>query len=139
MYARALLGLCDRYYLLTGILGRADMLWHGDPGESVPAGNVWLYERPLGPARAVREPQHVVPAQDVGQQEVAVAQPQRIMLIHQYVVRQEAGLWQVRCDGRLVSGQPTQLAALHIAEVHAGAAAARGERSRIFVNDLDGR
>jgi len=21
------------------------MLWHGDPGESVPAGNVWLYER----------------------------------------------------------------------------------------------
>jgi hypothetical protein len=21
------------------------MLWHGDPGESIPAGNVWLYER----------------------------------------------------------------------------------------------
>src|SRR5262245_14922996 len=43
--ARALLGLCDRYYLLTEILGRADMLWHGDPGESIPAGNVWLYAR----------------------------------------------------------------------------------------------
>jgi hypothetical protein len=43
--ARALLGLCDRYYLLTEILGRSDMLWHGDPGESVPAGNAWLYER----------------------------------------------------------------------------------------------
>src|SRR5262245_9059234 len=43
--ARALLGLCDRYYLLTEILGRADMLWHGNPGESEPAGNVWLYER----------------------------------------------------------------------------------------------
>src|SRR5262245_25080450 len=43
--ARALLGLCDRYYLLTEIIGRSDMLWHGDPGESVPAGNVWLYER----------------------------------------------------------------------------------------------
>ena len=43
--ARALLGLCDRYYLLTEIIGRADMRWHGDPGESVPAGNVWLYER----------------------------------------------------------------------------------------------
>ena len=43
--ARALLGLCDRYYLLTGIIGRSDMLWHGGPGESVPAGNVWLYER----------------------------------------------------------------------------------------------
>ena len=61
------------------------------------------------------------------------------MLSHQYIVRQETGLWQVRCDGRLVSGQPTQLAALHIAEAHAGAAAARGERPRIFVNDLDGR
>ena len=28
----------DRYYLLTQIIGRADMLWHGDPGESVPRG-----------------------------------------------------------------------------------------------------
>ena len=46
---RALLGLCDRYYLLTEILGRANMLWHGDPGESVPAGNVWLYEWRLSP------------------------------------------------------------------------------------------
>ena len=43
--ARALLGLCDRYFLLTHILGRSDRVWHGDPGESVPAGNVWLYER----------------------------------------------------------------------------------------------
>src|SRR5262249_28023174 len=46
--ARALLGLCDRYFLLTEIIGRADMLWHGDPGESVPAGNAWLYERSRG-------------------------------------------------------------------------------------------
>jgi hypothetical protein len=61
------------------------------------------------------------------------------MLTHQYIVCQESGLWQVLCNGRLVSGQPTQLAALHIAEAHAGAAAARGERSQIFVNDLDGR
>jgi hypothetical protein len=45
MEARALLGLCDRYYLLTEIIDRADMRWHGDPGESVPAGNAWLYER----------------------------------------------------------------------------------------------
>jgi hypothetical protein len=37
--------LCDRYYLLTEILGRADMLRHGDPGEAVPAGNASLYER----------------------------------------------------------------------------------------------
>ena len=45
MEARALLGLCDRYFLLTEIIGRSDLLWHGDPGESVPAGNVCLYER----------------------------------------------------------------------------------------------
>ena len=31
MEARALLGLYDRYYLLTEILGRADMMWHGGP------------------------------------------------------------------------------------------------------------
>ena len=42
MEAGALLGLCDRYYLLTHVLGRSDMVWHGDPGESIPAGNVWL-------------------------------------------------------------------------------------------------
>jgi hypothetical protein len=48
MEARALLGLCDRYFLLTHVLGRSDMLWHGDPGEAVPAGNVWLYERAAG-------------------------------------------------------------------------------------------
>jgi hypothetical protein len=60
------------------------------------------------------------------------------MPIHDYVVRQEAGLWHVRCDGRLLSGQPTRLAALHLAEVLAGAAAARGEGSRIFVGDRDG-
>jgi hypothetical protein len=45
MEARSLMGLCDRYFLLTHVLGRSDMLWYGDPGESVPAGNVWLYER----------------------------------------------------------------------------------------------
>jgi hypothetical protein len=28
---RALLGLCYRYYLLTNILGRADMMWHSWP------------------------------------------------------------------------------------------------------------
>ena len=60
------------------------------------------------------------------------------MLTHQYVVRHVDGLWHVRCDGRLVGGQPTQLEALHIAEALAGAAAARGERSRILVGDLDG-
>ena len=31
------MGLCDRYFLLTEIIGRSDMRWHGDPGEAVPA------------------------------------------------------------------------------------------------------
>ena len=56
MEARALLGLCDRYYLLTQIIGRADMLWHGESGEAVPAGNVWLYERCLAPRPPARWP-----------------------------------------------------------------------------------
>src|SRR5262245_47176219 len=43
--ARALLGLCDRYYLLFYTLGRADLQWHGEPGRDDPAGNQWLYER----------------------------------------------------------------------------------------------
>jgi hypothetical protein len=60
------------------------------------------------------------------------------MLTHEYVVRQVDGLWHVRCDGRFVTGQPTQFDALHIAEALAGAAAAKGERSRILVGDLDG-
>jgi hypothetical protein len=60
------------------------------------------------------------------------------MLTHEYVVRQVDGLWHVRCDGRLVGGQPTQMDALRVAEALAGAAAARGERARILVGDLDG-
>src|SRR5262249_49126509 len=43
--ARALLGLCDRYFLLTEIIGRARMLWHGHPRQSGPAGNGWLSGR----------------------------------------------------------------------------------------------
>src|SRR5262249_19220884 len=42
--ARALLGLCDRYYLLFYTLGRADLQWHGHPRREQPAGNQWFYQ-----------------------------------------------------------------------------------------------
>ena len=60
------------------------------------------------------------------------------MLTHDFVIRRVDGLWQLRCDGRLVTGQPSQIDALHIAEALPGAAAAKGERSRILIGDLDG-
>ena len=60
------------------------------------------------------------------------------MVTHEFVVRHADGLWHVRCDGRLVAGQPTEMAALLVAEALAGAAAARGEGSRILVGDVDG-
>lgn len=60
------------------------------------------------------------------------------MPIQEYVVRHADGFWQVRLDGHLISGQPTRIDALHVAEVLAGAAAARGDRSRILVGELDG-
>jgi hypothetical protein len=60
------------------------------------------------------------------------------MRIHEYVVRHVDGLWQVRFDSRLVSGQPTQMGALGVAQALAHAGALRGERSRILVGDRDG-
>ena len=60
------------------------------------------------------------------------------MLTHEYVIRQVNGVWHVQCDGRLVSGQASEIDALHVAEALAGAAAVRGEPSRIHVGDLDG-
>ena len=53
-------------------------------------------------------------------------------------MREQAGLWGVWLGDRLVSGQPTQMAALGVAEALAGAAAARGEPAKIPVGDLDG-
>ena len=58
--------------------------------------------------------------------------------MREYVVRQQDGLWQVWLGDRLVSGQPSQMAALGVAEALAGAAAARGEPAKILVGDLDG-
>ena len=60
------------------------------------------------------------------------------MRTQQYVVRHVDGLWHVRCDGRLVSGQPTQMEALGVAQAMAQAGALRGDRSKILVGDLDG-
>ena len=60
------------------------------------------------------------------------------MLTREYVVRHVDGLWHVRCDGRLVSGQPTQMEALKVAEALALAGALRGERGKILVGDHNG-
>ena len=60
------------------------------------------------------------------------------MSIHEYVVRERDGLWGVWLGDRLISGQPSQMEALSLAEALAGAAAARGEPTKILVGDLDG-
>jgi hypothetical protein len=60
------------------------------------------------------------------------------MQTHEYDVRLVDGLWQVRVDSRLVSGQPTQMEALGVAQALAQAGALRGERSKILVGDLYG-
>jgi hypothetical protein len=58
--------------------------------------------------------------------------------IHEYVVRERDGLWEVRLEGRLLSGQSTQMRAYYVAEALAHAAALRGKRSKVLVGDLDG-
>ena len=45
------------------------------------------------------------------------------------------GVW---LGNRLVSGQPSQMEALGLAEALASAAAARGEPTKILVGELDG-
>ena len=60
------------------------------------------------------------------------------MRIHEYAICNIDYHWEVRLDGRLTSGQPTQMAALHFADALAQAAAARGSWSKIVVFDGDG-
>ena len=48
------------------------------------------------------------------------------------------GLWEVRLEGHLLSGQPTQMEALGVAQALAQAGALRGDRSKILVGALDG-
>jgi hypothetical protein len=60
------------------------------------------------------------------------------MPIQQYVVRQQDCLWEVWLGGRLLSGQPTYVEALNVAEALAYAAVQRGQPSRIMIGTFDG-
>ena len=60
------------------------------------------------------------------------------MRIQLFVVRERSGYWEVRLDGRIKSGEPTQMAALNYAEALAQADAARGVRSKILIFAADG-
>src|SRR5437764_6167686 len=51
------------------------------------------------------------------------------MPMQQYVVRKQDGLWEVWLGGRLLSGQPTYVEALKLADSLAYAAVQRGEPS----------
>jgi hypothetical protein len=59
------------------------------------------------------------------------------MPIQECVVRLQGGLWEVRLDDRLLSGQATQREALDVAEALAHAATLRGEKWKILVGDRD--
>ena len=60
------------------------------------------------------------------------------MPIQVLIVQFEDDIWQVRLADRLLSGQPTQMAALNVAHTIANAAAAKGARTKIRVVDVDG-
>jgi hypothetical protein len=60
------------------------------------------------------------------------------MSLQDYIIRLQSGLWEVRLGDQLLSGQPTQMSALLVADALAHAAASRGQPSRILVGDLDG-
>jgi hypothetical protein len=59
------------------------------------------------------------------------------MPIQEYVVRLVGGLWAVRLDDRLLSGQATQREALDAAEALGHAATLRGEPWKILIGDYD--
>ena len=54
------------------------------------------------------------------------------MSMQEYVVRQQGGLWGVWLGDRLISGQPSQMEALGLAEALAGAAAARARQRKFW-------
>ena len=60
------------------------------------------------------------------------------MPIQELVVRFEDNIWQVRLGDRLLSGQPTQMAAVNVAHAIAHAAVAKGARTKIRVVGVDG-
>jgi hypothetical protein len=59
------------------------------------------------------------------------------LAIQECVVRLQGGLWEIRLGDRLLTSQATQPAALEVAEALAYAAALRGERWKILVDDHD--
>ena len=58
------------------------------------------------------------------------------MRIQEYVVRAKGTIWQVWHNAELLGAEPSQ--AMYLAEALAYSAAARGERSKILVGELDG-
>ena len=61
------------------------------------------------------------------------------MSVQEYVGRQQDGLWEVWLGDQLLSGQPTQMEALHVAEALAHKAAAEsGVRAKVLVGGIDG-
>jgi hypothetical protein len=60
------------------------------------------------------------------------------MRIEEYVVRVRGAVWQVWRNAELLGAEPTQAEAMYLAETLACAAAARGQRSKILVGELDG-
>jgi len=59
------------------------------------------------------------------------------MSILEYVVRHQDGLWEVWLGDRLLSGHPTQLGAMAVANTLADAVAARGEPVAVVVEEFD--
>jgi len=60
------------------------------------------------------------------------------MPIQEYIVRAKGATWQVWRGAQLLGAESTQMDAVCLAEAAAYSAAARGERSKILVGDLDG-
>ena len=60
------------------------------------------------------------------------------MPIQEYIIRAKGTTWQVWHGAQLLGAETTQMDAVCLAEAVAYSAAARGERSKILVGDLDG-
>jgi uncharacterized Rossmann fold enzyme len=60
------------------------------------------------------------------------------MPIQELVVGLKDDIWEVRVGNHLLSDQPTQIAAVSVAQTIARAVAVLGVRTKIIVGDLDG-
>lgn len=59
------------------------------------------------------------------------------MIVQEYVVLEQDGLWEVWLGDRLVSGQPTYEHALAIAMILVDAAIGRGERAKVILGPTE--